>query len=232
MEDKLTLASPIQNLWLSYLIDLLGDRVPSLLSLAEIQKTTVALLGGLRFFVTFCCGLLSDYLESVRIFRQRNCWERNESWITFKIWVNNSLIMFGYQLVKCFHSPGYEVWEDWREPYLSIGMKLGLTEEEMMKWLLTKLFEWALNAVSGLPRDYWRSTPGKQAWTVTETLYQFDIRLSDNPLFYERSYNLFVRGKARIRADFIETSDTVDQRTRQQCAQKLWMIQVEALTLV
>ena len=27
--------------------------------------------------------------------------------------------MFGYQLVKRFHSPGYEIWEDWREHYLS-----------------------------------------------------------------------------------------------------------------
>ena len=95
--------------------------------------------------------------------------------------------MFGYQLVKRFPSPGYEVWEDWREHYLSNGFRLGWTEEEMMKWLPTKLCGWALNAVSDLPRGYWRSTPVKQAWTLTETLYQFDIRLSDIPLFYERS---------------------------------------------
>ena len=131
--------------------------------------------------------------------------------------------MFGNQLVKRFPSPGYEVWEVWREHYLSTGMKLGWMEEEMMKWLPTKLCGWALNAVSDLPRGYWRSTPGKQAWTLTETLYQFDIRLSDNPFFYERSYNMFVRGKAGNRADFIETSDTIDtmdQRTRQQCSQR------------
>ena len=128
--------------------------------------------------------------------------------------------MFGYQLVKRFPSPGYEVWEDWREHYLSTGMKLGWTEEEMMKWLPTKLCGWALNAVSDLPRGYWRSTPGKQAWTLTETLYQFDIRLSDNPLFYERSYNMFVRGKAGGRADLIGTSDIMDQRTGQQYAQR------------
>ena len=102
-------------------------------------------------------------------------------------------------------------------------MKLGWTEEEMMKWLPTKLCGWALNAVSNLPRGYWRSTPGKQAWTLTETLYQFDIRLSDNPLFYERSYNMFVRGKAGSRAELIGTSDTIDtmdQRTGQQYAQR------------
>ena len=126
--------------------------------------------------------------------------------------------MFGYQLVKRFPSPGYEIWEDWREHYLSTGLKLGWTEVEMMKWLPTKLCEWALNAVSDLPRGYWRSTPGKEAWTLTETLYQFDIRLSDNPNFYERSYSLFVRGKMGSRAEFIETSDTVDQRKRQQCS--------------
>ena len=128
--------------------------------------------------------------------------------------------MFDYQLVKRFPSPGYDVWEVWREHYLSTGMKLGWTDEELMKWLTTKLCGWALNAVSDLPRGYWRSTPEKQAWTLTETLYQFDIRLSDNPLSYERSYNLFIRGKAGNRTEFGETSDTADQRTRQQCSQR------------
>ena len=122
--------------------------------------------------------------------------------------------------MKRLPSPSYEVWEDWREHYLSTGIKQGWTEEEMMKWLPTKLCGWALNAVSDLPRGYWRSTPGKQAWTLTETLYQFDVRLSDNPLFYERSYNLFVRGKAGSRPEFVKTSDTVDQRNRPQCSQR------------
>ena len=134
--------------------------------------------------------------------------------------VIHSFIMFGYQLVKRFPSPGYEVWEVWREHYLSTGMKLGWTEEEMMKWLPTKSCGWALNAVSDLPRGYWRSTAGKQAWTLTETLYQFDIRLSDTPVFYERSYNSFVRGKMGSRVEVTETSDTVDQRPRQQCSQR------------
>ena len=77
-----------------------------------------------------------------------------------------------------------------------------------------------MNAVSDLPWGYWRSTLEKQAWTLTETLYQFHIRLSDNPLFYERSYNFFVRGKAGDRTEFKEPSDTADQRTRQQCSQR------------
>ena len=77
-----------------------------------------------------------------------------------------------------------------------------------------------MNAVSDLPRGYWRSTAGKHTWTLTESLYQFDIRLSDNPLFYERSYKLFVRGKAGSRAEFIKTSDAMDQKTRQQYSQK------------
>ena len=128
--------------------------------------------------------------------------------------------MFGYQLVKRFPSPGYEFWEDWREHYLSTGMKLGWTKEEMMKWLPTKLYGWALNAVSDLPRGYWRSFLEKQAWTLTETLYKFDIPLSDNLLFYERSYCLFIRAKAGDRTDFSEPSDTADQRTRQQGYQR------------
>ena len=90
----------------------------------------------------------------------------------------------------------------------------------MMKWLPTKLCGWALNAVSDLPRGYWRSTPVKQAWTLTETLYQFDIRLSDNPLFYERSYSLFIRGKEGNKTEFSEPSDTADQITRLQCSKR------------
>ena len=150
----------------------------------------------------FLCYFLLwiNYLKNARIFGRRNCWELTEDWITFLIWVTNSLIMFVYQLVKRFPSPGYEVWKVWREHYLSTGMKLGWTEEDMMKWFPTKLCGWALNAVSDLQRGYWRSTPGKRAWTLTETLYQFDVRLSDNPIFYERRYTLFVRGKAGSRA--------------------------------
>ena len=180
----------------------------------------MALLGGLRFFVTFFCGLFSDYLKFVRYFSSEKLLRAHRKLTYICALVTNRLIMFGYQLVKRFPSPGYEVWEDWREHFLSTGMKLGWTEEELMKWLPTKLCGWALNAVSDLPRGFWRSTPGKQAWTLTETLYQFDLRLSDNPLFYERSYNMIVRGKAGIRTEFSEPSDTADQRTRQQCSQR------------
>ena len=116
--------------------------------------------------------------------------------------------------------------------FWSTGMKLGWTEEEMMKWLPTKFCGWALNAVSDLKRSYWRSTPGKRAWTLTETLYQFDVRLSDNPIFYERSYTLFARGKAGNRTELIETSNTMDQRARQQSSHRQWLKQVEALTLL
>ena len=44
--------------------------------------------------------------------------------------------------------------------------------------------------------------------------------MSDNPLFYERNYNFFVRGRAGDRTKFSEPSDTADQRTRPQCSQR------------
>ena len=44
----------------------------------------------------------------------------------------------------------------------------------MLKLFLTKLCGQTLNLVSDLPRSFWRTTPAKQAWTLTETLYQFD----------------------------------------------------------
>ena len=101
--------------------------------------------------------------------------------------------MFGYQLVKTFLSPGYEVWEDWSDNYLNTGMKLGWTEEETMNWLPTKL-----NAVTYLPRSYWLSTPGKQACTLTENLNQFEIQWSDNPILLSKATICLLEGKREV----------------------------------
>ena len=90
----------------------------------------------------------------------------------------------------------------------------------MMKCMPTKMRGWALNPVCDLPRSWLRSTAGKQECTLTETMYQFDIRLFDTPLFCEQSYNLFVRKNARSRTECVETSDTVDQRTQQQYSRR------------
>ena len=77
-------------------------------------------------------------------------------------------------------------------------MKLGWQEEQMMKWMPTKMCGWALNAVSDLPRGYWQSTPGKQAWTLTETLYQFVVRLSDNRFFMSEATISLLKGKRGV----------------------------------
>ena len=106
--------------------------------------------------------------------------------------------MFGYQLVTRLTSPGYEVWKDWLEHYLGSGMKLGWTEE-LMKWLPTKLCAWALNAVGDLPRVFWRWAPERQALALTETLYQFDIQLSDNPFFMSEATYCLLEGKRESR---------------------------------
>ena len=113
--------------------------------------------------------------------------------------------MFGYQLVNRFPSPGYEIWEVCRKHYLSTGMKLRWMEEGTMKWLPRKLRGWALKAVSDLPRVYWRSTPGKQAWTLTEKLYQFDIQLSDNPPFMSETTICLLEGNRQVRRKSLKT---------------------------
>ena len=69
----------------------------------------------------------------------------------------------------------------------------------MMKWLPTKLCGWVLNAMSDLARGYWRSTPGKQAWTLRETLYQVDIRFFDNPFFMSEATICLLEGKREVR---------------------------------
>ena len=219
--NKVTLASPIQNLWF-YFFDRSSTRQsPLTVGLVRYSEDDIGAPGWASFRCYFLLWINFQLVGERAIFLVGETAESTPKVdLHLRFCVIRSFIMFGYQLVKRFPSPGYEVWEVWREHYLSTGMKLGWTEEEMMKWLPTKLCGWALNAVSDLPRGYWPSTAGKQAWTLTETLYKFDIRLSDNPNFYERSYNLFVRGKAGSSVEFSETSDTADQRTRQQCSQR------------
>ena len=83
-------------------------------------------------------------------FLRRNWCERSKSWLTFAIWVTNRLIMFGYQLVKRFPSPGYEVWEEWREHWLEAVIEWRRNDEvvaykivwvglECSKWFTKRL---------------------------------------------------------------------------------------------
>ena len=219
--NKVTLASPIQNLWFILFDRSSGRQSPLTVEPSRNSEDDSGAPGWASFRCYFLLWINFQLDGERAIFLVGETAESTPKVdLHLRFCVTHSLIMFGYQLVKRFPSPGYEVWEVWREHYLSKGMKLGWKEEEMMKWLPTKLCGWALNAVSDLPRGYWRSTTGNQAWTLTETLYQFDIRLSDTPVFYEQSYNLFIRGKAGNRTEVTETSDTVDQRTRQQCSQR------------
>ena len=100
--------------------------------------------------------------------------------------------MSGFGLIKQFPSPGYEVWEDWREYYLDVCEIFLWSEEEVKRFLPDKLCCWALDALNYLPRGFWKTDQRNRAWTLQETLYFFDLRLSDNPQFYEDAFERYL----------------------------------------
>ena len=100
--------------------------------------------------------------------------------------------MSGFGLIKQFPSPGYEVWEDWREYYLDACEVFMWSEEEVKRFLPDKLCGWALDALNYLPRAFWKTDQRNRAWTLQETLYFFDLRLSNNPKFYEDAFERYL----------------------------------------
>ena len=100
--------------------------------------------------------------------------------------------MSGFGLIKQFPSPGYEVWEDWREYYLDVCEVFMWSEEQVKRFLPDKLCGWALDALNNLPRGFWKTDQRNRAWTLQETLYFFDLRLSNNPQFYEDAFERYL----------------------------------------
>ena len=107
--------------------------------------------------------------------------------------------MAGFGLIKQFPSPGYEVWEDWREYYLDVCEVFMWKEEEVKRFLPDKLCGWALDALNYLPRGFWKTDQRNRAWTLQETLYFFDLRLSNNPQFYEDAFERYLVEKEEYR---------------------------------
>ena len=103
--------------------------------------------------------------------------------------------MSGFGLIKQFPSPGYENWEDWREYYLDACEVFMWSEEEVKRFLPDKLCGWALDALNYLPRAFWKTDRRNRAWTLQETLYLFDLRLSNNPQFYEDAFERYLTEK-------------------------------------
>ena len=100
--------------------------------------------------------------------------------------------MAGFGSIKRFPSPGYEVWEDWREYYLDVCEVFMWTEEEVKRYLPEKLCDWALDSLNYLPHKFWKTDQRNRAWTLQETLYFFDLRLSNNPQFYEDAFERYL----------------------------------------
>ena len=100
--------------------------------------------------------------------------------------------MSGFGLIKQFPSPGYEVWEDWREYYLDTCEVFMWSEEEVKRYLPEKLCDWALDSLNYLPHKFWKTDQRNRAWTLQGTLYFFDLRLSNNPQFYEDAFERYL----------------------------------------
>ena len=127
--------------------------------------------------------------------------------------------MAGFGFIKPFPSPEYEVWEDWREYYLDVCKVFMWTEEEVKRYLPEKLCDWALDSLNYLPHKFWKSDQQYRAWTLQETLYFFDLRLSNNPQFYEDAFERYLiekeeYEKAALKYEIdrpVPSSDVVDR---------------------
>ena len=127
--------------------------------------------------------------------------------------------MAGFGSIKRFPSPGYEVWEDWREYYLDACKVFIWTEEEVKRYLPEKLCGWALDSLNYLPNKFWKSDQNYRAWTLPETLYFFDLRLSNSPQFYQDAFERYLTekeeyGKAALQCEIdrpVFQSDVVDR---------------------
>ena len=105
--------------------------------------------------------------------------------------------MAGFGFIKSFLSPGYEVWEDWHEYYLEVCEVFMWTKEGVKRYLPGILCGWALDALNYFPHEFWKSDQKYHEWRLQETLYFFDLRLSNNPQLYEDAFerNLIEKGE-------------------------------------
>ena len=100
--------------------------------------------------------------------------------------------MAGFGFIKPFPSPGYDVWEIWREYYLELCEVFMWTEEEVKRYLPLKLCGWALEALNYMPIEFWKSDQKHRTWTLQETLYFFDLSMSNFPTMYEDAFDRYL----------------------------------------
>ena len=105
--------------------------------------------------------------------------------------------MAGFGLIKPFPSPGYEIWENWREYYLNLCEVFMWTEEEVKRYLPLKLWGWALEALNYMPHEFWKSDQKHRAWTLQETLYFFYLSLSNFSTTYEDAFDRYLIEKEK-----------------------------------
>ena len=112
--------------------------------------------------------------------------------------------MAGFGFIRPFPSPGYEIWKDWRGYYLNVCEVFMWTEEEVKRYLPEKLCGWALDALNYLLHEFWTSDQKIRAWTLQETLYFFDTRLSNNPEFYENAFDRYLIEKEEYEKEALQ----------------------------
>ena len=72
-----------------------------------------------------------------------------------------------------------------------------------------KLCGWALEALNYLPREFWKSDRKHLAWTLQETLYFFDLSLSNFPTMYEDAFEKYLIEKAEYEEALLQ--DKIDR---------------------
>ena len=119
-------------------------------SLAEIQKMRMTILVGPLFFVTFCCGLFPDYLESEQYFSSDKLLRAHQK-VTYICDLGRQLFVYvSLSIVNCFFftrlrrlgSVAWTLFEDWletemdgRRNYEVVAYKIVWVGLECSKWL-------------------------------------------------------------------------------------------------
>ena len=91
-------------------------------------------------------------------------------------------------------------WEDWRH-FCEV---FSWIEEEVKRHSPEKLCGWALDSLNYLTRVFWKPDQQKCAWTPQETLYLFDVRVSNFPQSYVEAFDRYFMERKNIKQAFLQ----------------------------
>ena len=88
---------------------------------------------------------------------------------------------------------------------VSITWMFMWTEEEVKRYLPDKISGWALDALNYLPNEFWKFDQKFRAWTLQETLYFFNLRLSSFPMMHEDAFGRYLIEKEEYEEEVLQS---------------------------